>query len=434
VEKIKKINWNFKGRKSLKAILFSLICILVIFVVWLQKERSSDEQNLKEPFTKEIPNGFGVNTHLTGRSLIDVDLINDAGFKVVRQDIYWEKVEKEKGIFDFATPGYDDLTDELIDKGIRPYYILAYSNKLYEKNQSIVTKKGQDAFVRYVSKVTSRYKNKGIVWEIWNEPNGKFWETKPNFKEYSSLVKRVSKTIKENDPSGIVVAPALAELNNDSYNWLEEFFKQGTLDYIDAISVHPYRKENPETVSYDYQNLRTLISKYSKKEIPIISGEWGYSTSQGGEGPHLDEQKQAEYLVRMFLINLMSNVPISVWYDWKNDGNDPLNGEHNYGLRKNDVNFPKRSYLAANNMNNILHGFKLNKRIDLGNPNDYALEFTNKKNVVIVYWTTGSTHHVNIPFKYSQGRILTIYGNEVSKIKSSTNQEISSSPRYLINK
>ena len=106
----------------------------------------------------------------------------------------------------------------------------------------------------------------------------------PNINEYSLLLKQTSKTIKENDPSGIVVAPALAGLSEESLKWLEELFKKDALDYVDAISVHPYRAWEPESVTYEYQSLRALIKKYSSKPIPIISGEWGYSTANGWYG------------------------------------------------------------------------------------------------------------------------------------------------------
>ena len=102
-----------------------------------------------------------------------------------------------------------------------------------------------------------------------------------NVNEYSLLLKQTSKTIKENDPSGTVVAPALAGLSEESLEWLEEIFKKDVLDYVDAVSVHPYRSWEPESVAYEYNVLRELINKYSSKPIPIISGEWGYSTGKG---------------------------------------------------------------------------------------------------------------------------------------------------------
>ena len=179
-------------------------------------------------------------------------MISDAGFNMVRTDLFWSAIETKKGVYDFESYGYDTLTTELIKEDIRPYYVLDYSNTLYEKRgDAIVTKKGREAFNRYVDEATSRYKENGIIWEIWNEPNTDSWP-KPNIDDYSLLLKQTSKTIKENDPSGIVVAPALAGLSEESVEWLEELFKKDVLDYVDAISVHPYRSWEPESVAYEY--------------------------------------------------------------------------------------------------------------------------------------------------------------------------------------
>ncbi|ADF37974.1 family 1 glycosylhydrolase [Priestia megaterium] len=421
-----------KGNLIITIVIIILIC--GFFFRSIISEKEIEKHKNKISFSDTIPNGLGVNIHFTGNR-IDMDLIKDAGFKIVRQDITWGRIEKERGVFDFEGQGYDELTSSLVHNGIKPYYILDYSNKLYEKNQSIVTKKGQDAFVRYVSEVTSRYKNKGIIWEIWNEPNTAFWEPKPNIKEYSSLVKRVSKTIKKNDPSGIVVAPALAGLTPESLNWLESIFKKGVLNYIDAVSVHPYRSQSPETALYDYQSLKTLINKYTKKEIPILSGEWGYSTGENWMGLQLNEQQQAEYFVRMFLINLMADVPITIWYDWKNDGNDPSNGEHNFGIRQNDINIPKQAYTAINAFTYNLSGFKFNKRIYVGSSNDYVLEFkNNQKKTIIICWTTVNKHYIELPFNYKKGKVITMYGKENGDIKEKTkvSVEVSSEPKYII--
>ncbi|MFE4119954.1 cellulase family glycosylhydrolase [Priestia sp. YIM B13486] len=426
--------YKYLNKKSLTLMVIILIIVSIFTLGIMKVKEVSLQAQKKNLFSDVVPKGLGVNIHFTGNP-IDIDLIKDAGFKIVRQDILWENVEKERGVYNFKSSGYDELNTALIQNDIRPYFILDYSNKLYEKNQSIVTKKGQDAFVKYVKEVTTRYKGEGVIWEIWNEPNSGFWEPKPNIKEYSSLVKRVSKTIKDNDSTGIVVAPALSKVNSESLVWLEGIFKEGTLDYIDAVSVHPYRPENPETVLSDYQKLKSLISKYKKGDVPILAGEWGYSTAEKWKNFNVTEQQQAEYLVRMFLINLLSDVPVSVWYDWKNDGDDPLNSEHNFGIREQDVNIPKQSYIAINTLTYNLSNFKLNRRINVGNQNDYILEFTNgKEKKVIVYWTSKEKHNINLTIKSKKNKIVTMYGKEVSKINGDNdlNLEISNEPTYII--
>nr|WP_263324281.1 glycoside hydrolase family 5 protein [Neobacillus sp. Marseille-Q6967] len=434
--------------KDLRILLGSIIAITLLvigFIIGVKKDSKTSETNstiIEENeiekynlFKTTLPNNMGVNIHFTGNPL-DIDMISDAGFKIVRMDLFWNSVEKARGKYDFKSSGYDLLTNALVEEGIRPYYILNYSNSIYEEKRSIVTKKGQDAFVKYAGKAADRYKNKGIIWEIWNEPNlPRYWETRPNFDEYSSLVKRVSKEIKEKDPSGIVVAPALSGMNTDSLKWLEEIIKRGILDYIDAISVHPYRGSNPETVANDYQSLRVLINKYSKKEIPIISGEWGYSTAKGWFGESLSEHQQAEYLVRMFMVNTLYDIPISIWYDWKNDGTEPNNGEHNFGIRQNNVKIPKDAYLAMNNLTNILSGHTLIKRVDVGDPNDYVLEYVNGEGItVIVFWTTGNSQRITLPDKNYKGKLISMYGKNIGEMNNKNSEiiEITSSPKYLI--
>ena len=59
-------------------------------------------------------------------------MISDAGFNMVRTDLFWSVIETTKGVYDFESFGYDTLTRELIKEDIRPYYVLDYSNTLYE--------------------------------------------------------------------------------------------------------------------------------------------------------------------------------------------------------------------------------------------------------------------------------------------------------------
>ncbi|MGC3791989.1 cellulase family glycosylhydrolase [Priestia aryabhattai] len=410
---------------------------LLALLRWLEilDPDNGEDDKVTDNFPSTIPDCFGVSTHFTGEK-IDIDLIKDAGFKMVRTDIFWHNVEKKEGIFEFEGQGYDDLTSSLIKHGIKPYYILAYSNKLYEDNRSIVTKEGQDAFVKFASEAAARYKGLGIIWEVWNEPNSKtFWETQPNFDDYSSLLKRVAEAVKENDPSGTVVAPALAGVNDTSLNWLEGILKKDILNNIDALSVHPYRSQNPETVINDYAKLRNLLAKYTDKETIILSGEWGYSTAKGAYNIDLDEETQANYLVRMFMINLLSKVPVSIWYDWKNDGNNPANKEHNFGIVQNDLKTTKKAYFALNALNYILSGYQLKERIDVGNPDDYILHFMDEgNNNVLVCWTSSSQHQSNIPFSYTEGRILSMYGEKIGDVKegSELKLDLVTSPKYIV--
>ncbi|WP_246041964.1 cellulase family glycosylhydrolase [Robertmurraya kyonggiensis] len=364
-----------------------------------------------------------MNIHFTGKQA-DIDRIRDAGINMVRTDLFWSAIEKEQGVFDFNSFGYDELTSELEKENITPYYVLDYSNTLYEEDGAFIqTEKGFKAFDRYVDEATQRYKNKNIIWEVWNEPNIGLW--KPE--EYYKLLKETAKTIRANDPSGYIVAPALAGLSEESFVWLEELFRLGALEHMDAISVHPYRSWAPETVAYEYDVLRELVEKYSSKNVPIISGEWGYSTENGWYDLHLSEEEQATYLVRMLLINQLEKIPISIWYGWENDGTD----ESNFGLIEYDTGNPKLAYQAINAYSYLLADYQLSERIQTNSSDDYVLKFVNdNKEEIFVIWSVGTTHEINF---LSKGQVYSLFGKKLYFHDGST-LEIGQQPIYLITK
>lgn len=85
-----------------------------------------------------IPDCLGVNIHFNGDPARDLDAIRAAGFRFVRMDVCWQKVESQKGVHDFKA--YDELTDATAARGIRILYILCYGKPkpAYEQMQRLV--------------------------------------------------------------------------------------------------------------------------------------------------------------------------------------------------------------------------------------------------------------------------------------------------------
>lgn len=353
-----------------------------------------------------IPNGVGVNIHFVTGQTEDLDMIQAAGFKFIRMDFAWDATEPKPGQYDWKA--YDELTANLDRRGIRAIYILDYVNAAYEGTVDAThpfTHEKQEhtasprnpasiaAFAKWSAAAAKHFHGHHILWEIYNEPNGFFWKPAPNAKEYAALALATSKAIKEAQPDATVVAPALA-----GFEWpfFETLFQSGALQYLDAITVHPYRDPRmpPETATPDYKKLRDMIARYApsgKKNMPILSGEWGYSTWK--HGVSLDEQ--AAYAVRQQLVDLLNNVPLSIWYDWKNDGLDPNENEHNFGTVQNDLQ-PKPAYTALKNMFRELSGYKLERRFDQGDDKDYVLLFASGKKQKLAAWTTGAPHAITL--------------------------------------
>jgi len=378
-----------------------------------------------------IPDGLGVNIHFTGLPH-DLHMIAEAGFKFVRMDLVWSRIEKTKGIYDFKGSGYDSLTLGCEELGIRVLYILDYSNELYEPDRSVRTEAGRKAFGDFAEAAAKRYAGKGILWEVWNEANIKqFWTPQPSEDDYCKLVEAVAPRIRKADPNGLVLAGATSTI---PFEWLEGCFKNGLLNCIDVLSVHPYRSQPPETAIKDYTRLRGLISRYapSGKIIRVISGEWGYSNINWDKS-RLTGQQQAEYLVRMFLTNTYQNIPVSIWYDWKNDGTDPNEREHQFGTVDHKMN-PKAAYLATKVLSSNLKGYSIKQKYDLGNENDFAFRLTGGNREAVVFWTMDARHNVTLPLDPAEATLVGIYGGKViiNWKTAGLNLRAVQSPQYLL--
>jgi hypothetical protein len=355
---------------------------------------SAQSLGLPEPGTLD---GLGVNIHFTDPRPGEMKMLAEAGFKWVRMDFAWSGIERDKGKYDFSA--YDRLMKAMDEYRIRPIFILDYSNKMYDDGLSPHTEAGREGFADWAAASAQHFKSRGIVWEMYNEPNIGFWKPKPNFDDYAKLALAVGKALRETTPDEIYGGPACSTMD---FKFLETCFKAGCLEYWSAVSVHPYRQKAPETVSADYAKLRELIDKYapSGKRIPIISGEWGYSSVW----KKYDEERQGQYLPREMLTNVAGGVRISIWYDWHDDGTSRTDAEHHFGTvhypyhrDRTPVYEPKPAYLAMKSLTTELAGHTFQKRIDVGSDADWVLVFRGPHGQKLAAWTTGEAHTLTVP-------------------------------------
>jgi polysaccharide biosynthesis protein PslG len=355
-----------------------------------------------------LPAGVGVNIHFATGHEQDLDLIKAAGFKFVRMDFHWEATEPRKGEYHWA--GYDELLANLDQRGLRAILILDYSHHLYEEavtspnpltgvaQKSVASPQHPDsiaAFVRWALASAKHFHGRHVLWEIWNEPNGNFWSPKPDAQQYTALALATARAVREAEPDATLIGPASSGF---PWEFLETFLKSGVLEYLDAVSVHPYRDPHkpPETAATDYQRLRGMIERYApaskKHKLPILSGEWGYSSFKHG----VTLETQAAFAVRQQLSNLLNDVPLSIWYDWCNDGPDPNENEHNFGTVLPDL-APKPAYLAIRTLTRELSGYRITRRTRLPSDKDYVLlcEGLSRPNKLVA-WTIGEPHTVEV--------------------------------------
>ena len=394
----------------------------VLGMITLMTSASAAPRGVPEPV---VPLPFGVNIHFTQAPEHELNLLADGGFRFVRMDLTWSEIEKQKGVYDFSQ--YDVLVRDMTARGIRILFILDYGNPLYDEGKAPYTDEGRAAFARFAEAGVKRYAGKGILWEIWNEPNIFFWQPKPNVEDYAKLAHLVIDTIRRVAPGEFIVAPASSGF---PWDFMETLGQRGVLAKLDAVTVHPYRPHFPETAEGDYRRLRLLLDRYSpRKHLPILSGEWGYSDIWAG----MDMQKQARYLPRQWLSNLANDVFLSIWYDWKNDGEDPKEPEHHFGTVYHDLR-PKPAYIAAKTLTSTLNGYRYLRRVALPNPNDYLLLFRKGEDLALAAWTTGDPHPITLSLPRGTVRVVDYMGKSRSVNVSGAPfvVDLSQEPQYLL--
>jgi hypothetical protein len=249
---------------------------------------------------------LGVNLRLDEAA--DIPLVAEAGFEAVRTDLFWNMVETEPGRYDFSR--FDPFLDALQRHRLRPLLILDYGNPLYDGGRSPRTPEARAAFARFAAAAATRYAGRGIVWEIWNEPNlPGFWTPRPDAAAYVALVAQTASALRAADPSGTVAGLSLGGCVWDR-EFVRDAFAAGLLAHVDAISLHLYPAPDADGAAEYFAELRAQM-RAAGRERPILCTEMGAQTH--------DEARQRDYLARMTEGNVRNGLPLTIWYSFRDD-------------------------------------------------------------------------------------------------------------------
>lgn len=263
-----------------------------------------------------------------------LDAVKDVGFSFVRTDLLWGGVQTASG-WDFSK--FDTLVSNLAERGLGALFILGYDHDLYSPKQPPTTSAQLEAFHAYVYQSALHYKKAAVRFEVWNEQDSKqFWLVNPSPSAYRNMLKTAVEAAKAANPKAIIATGGVTEANRSFIRSVGDI--SATQVGPDAVSVHPYRQGYPETVLGDYRSLDQDLSTYRK--VPELWAtelgypSYGYSYVSDIEDGHSPKARalQAKYTVRLLLANWISQIGLTSYYDMRNDGTNPRDREHNFGL------------------------------------------------------------------------------------------------------
>ena len=328
---------------------------------------------------------FGVMSHFAKGWATDiVPLIAKAGIAHDRDEQPWRQVEKEQGDYRFS-PRLGGYMEQLAQFHIDPLIVLAFANPLYDGGKTPFSDEGRTAYAAYAAAVVRNYQPTLHEVEIWNEYNGSFCEgpcRSDRAGYYASMLRDAYRSIKAVAPDTTVLGGAAVPIPMDYYRAL---FDKGALQSMDAIVIHPYRK-NPEGADQDVEALRALMARYGNPK-PIWATEFSDLADM-----HKSRDDVARYLVRMSTLLLAAKVERIYWYllrDYQEftglgllrDEGDPL-GRYT----------PTPAYPAYANLIHQLDGASFIRR-EASDSNVDVYAFAARHGEVRVAWSAGNTQY-----------------------------------------
>ncbi|HEY6556327.1 MAG TPA: cellulase family glycosylhydrolase [Polyangiaceae bacterium] len=360
-----------------------------------------------------VPARFGMNAR---RDTQDVEwpYMTLGNVKNLRAGYYWSNMEPVRDQYDFFAQ--KTLAGKIANQGMKQVVLLAYGNSTSNADAGapypgdITTPDSRAGYVRWASALVSEYRrtglNNGVIWEIWNEPNGAFWPT-PTSQEYMDLLNAAVPAIKAADPNANVVSGGINVLSSEStLAWLDGCVQRHLLSKVDGLGVHLYdfdaQDDNPATPDGPPKNpyperiigeLSDVRRRTGQTSLAMYNTEWGVAVNVD---KGIIERMKAEALVRMNLLTLMEDLKLNIYFNWRGspDGGDPKKSVFELDASGKPVVPPKDAYTALTYMNAQLSGYTFQKRLDLGagiNQDVYALLFVNGANRKIALWTHRTT-------------------------------------------
>lgn len=264
----------------------------------------------------------------------------DLGIDWVKINVRWKDYEAEPGVIDLA--GLDAQIAPALDAGLNVMLTLSAAPLWARTSEELDGPPADNAaFAQFAGFIAVRYRGRIRAFEIWDQPNLRsHWSGAPlSAASYVGLLRAAYNAIKNVDPSALVISAGLAPTGvNDGINaisdrqFLRDAYAAGLPVYVDAIGANPFGWANPPDSSccepspgvtgwYDDRSFyfRDTLTDYRKimveandsaRFIWVTRFGWGASdgvvsdvNQVGLDSAYftfLDEQEQADYIVRGF--------------------------------------------------------------------------------------------------------------------------------------
>lgn len=237
-------------------------------------------------------------------------LASNAGARLNRWEIRWDRVEPKRGQWNFSSD--DAAVSSSVKSGLdvlgiligTPRWARAAGQKPgngVPKGLSLPIDDPGNVWAGYVRQTVTHYSGMVHYWEIWNEPDLSFFWSGSSA-DYALLLQVAYQVIKAVDPSAKVVmagmvAPDLAFVTQVLDALRLDPSAARLHDFFDIFAWHAYG--NASAVFSNVTRLRTLLATHGQSSTPIWITEDGFPSSNPNGEP-----RQAAYVLQTIVYAL----------------------------------------------------------------------------------------------------------------------------------
>ena len=223
-------------------------------------------------------------------------------------------------------------------------------------------------YSEYVKRYVAKHKGKIRMFENFNEVNlyTKFWNV-ASYGEYEAVC---HKALKEGNPDALMLSGSWAGVMN---NWSEQYYAKYP-DHGDILAYHYHGRFDTDVNEILYLN---EIIRKDKLKQRWFANECAWSS--------LTDDVPAETLFKKLIFSWAQGSIGYTWYNLRDKGWDPKDGEHHYGLLTQDM-YPRASYVVYNALTGVYRDAKYLNELKI-KPDLFAFRFERGNNVIFPMWT-----------------------------------------------
>lgn len=390
----------------------------------LKSGESVWEENYKISYIRTDDDGPGYgNRGFVTHFVFDYYEENDAvlydalGAEIHRDDFFWATIEKEKGVYDFS--GYDEMYKDIMATDVSMMAIVNGRNNLYLNSEGTTYIKDEsqfEAYANYALAIAKHYPNI-TKFELCNEPGFNY-----TGEEYKKIALAAAKKLKEYNRDievyvGCIITDSRALESGTQF--MQNLYTEEVYPYIDGVSFHMYANNKYADTKkfYDQANdYRTQIEDGGGwKDVSLTETGWYILPNSG-----VQEKQQASELVKRAVISDGLGFSQTIFYDFKNDGRDVTNSEHNFGLMSIDHTMRDSFFAMKEYLDNVKKAIYIGK-LDMGEGIESHV-YAKNDDYFLIAWAPNNDSELNIPqtdnagasfvFENANVLITDMFGNE----------------------